>query len=307
MASPAVVGDAFCFTMRMTLIFSLSLLLAACTVAPDAGPAPDGPPAAPAADYETTLTRILQAVLTPGGLVDYQLLTTSYQDEFDSTLAAVEQFDPSLLTSDEAKLAFLMNAYNVRMLKNILDTPGATDIESEGLFDEFFQTPFRVAGFNMTLNQLENGILRLKDTVDGQELPAGLTAMRPSALDPRIHVGLNCAAVSCPRLRDEAFRAALVSSQLDAALADFADSPKLAITEGVSLTISSIVDWFGEDFDATGVPVGDYFLTVMNPSRPGYSTIQTVFQGNDTAAIRAVVAAEQQFSFAYNWTVNRAN
>lgn len=294
-------------TPRMILLPILALLLAACTVAPDAGPPPDGPPAAPAADYEATLTHILQAVVTPGGLVDYALLGSGFQAEFDSVLAAVEQFDPARLSSDADKLAFFMNAYNVRMLKNILDSPGVNNIETEGLFEEFFQTPFRVAGLNMTLNQLENGILRMKNTVDGLELPPGLVALRPSELDPRIHVGLNCAAVSCPRLRDGAFRAGAVSAQLEIALAEFADSPRLANTNGAELSISSLIDWFGEDFDATGVPVGDYFLAVMSPSRPGYETIRGVFEGNDTDEIRAIVAAEQSSVFAYDWTVNRAN
>lgn len=293
--------------MRMTLLLALTLMLAACTVAPDAGPPPEDQPVPPAADYEATLTRILQAVVTPGGLVDYGLLSSGFQAEFDSTLAAVEQFNPAVLTSDVEKLSFFMNAYNVQMLKNILDTPGVSNIETEGRFEEFFQTSFRVAGLNMTLNQLENGILRMKDTVDGQPLPEGLTAMRPSELDPRIHVGLNCAAVSCPRLRDESFSANTVSAQLDEALSEFADSPKLANVDGASLTISSLIDWFGEDFDGTGIPVGDYFLAVMSASRPGFGTIQSVFEGNDAAGIRAVVAGEQQFSFAYDWTVNRAN
>ena len=293
--------------VRMTLLLALVLTLAACTVAPDAGPPPDGPTVPPAANYEATLTRILQAVVTPGGLVNYTLLGSGFQAEFDSVLAAVEQFDRDRLTSDAEKLAFLMNAYNVRMLKNILNTPGATNIETEGRFEEFFQTSFRIAGLNMTLNQLENGILRLKDSVDGQPLPAGLLAMRPGELDPRIHVGLNCGAVSCPRLRDEAFRATNVSALLETALSEFADSPKLAISDGPILTISSLIDWFGEDFDSTGVPVGDYFLAVMSPSRPSFGTIQSVFEGNDAAAIRAVVAGELQYSFAYDWTVNRAN
>ncbi len=268
---------------------------------------PDGPPPAAAVDYEATLTRILDAVVTAGGLVDYALLRSGFQAEFDSVLAAVEQFDPTQLSSDADKLAFFLNAYNVRMLKNILDAPGVNNIETEGQFEPFFQTPFRVAGFNMTLNQLENGILRMQATVDGALVPAGLVALRPSELDPRIHVGLNCGAVSCPRLRDEAFRAAVVSNQLETALLEFADSPKLANVNGAEVAISSLIDWFGEDFDGTGVPVGNYFLEVMSPSRSGFATIQTIFEGRDTAGIRAVVLGEPGFQFAYDWTVNRAN
>ena len=47
--------------LRTTLQLAFALMLAACTVAPDAGPPSDGPPVPPAADYEATLTRIVQA------------------------------------------------------------------------------------------------------------------------------------------------------------------------------------------------------------------------------------------------------
>ncbi|NNF58559.1 MAG: DUF547 domain-containing protein [Rhodothermaceae bacterium] len=288
-------------------ILLCSVLVAACTVAPDAGPAPEASPAAPAADYEATLTRILTAVVTTDGLVDYDRLAADLQAEFDSVKAAVAQRNPVTLATDAQKLAFFLNAYNVWMLDNILGAPAVTNIAADNRFEAFFQTPFRVAGFNMTLNQLENGVLRFEDVVDGLVLPEGLQALRPSALDPRIHVGLNCAALSCPKLRREAFTPARVDAQLDAALADFANDDRLAAVDGSAVTLSSLLDWFGADFDASGMPTGDYFLAAMSPSRPDFATIQPILDGRDAAALRAFVEANADVQFGYDWTVNRAN
>jgi hypothetical protein len=141
--------------------------------------------------------------------------------------------------------------------------------------------------------------------VDGAPLPEGLRALRPSALEPRLHVGLNCAAVSCPRLRREAFTPGRLDAQLDAALADFVNEPRFADVDGGTVTLTSILDWFGEDFDASGRTAGDYFLAAMSPSRPGYATIRPILEGRAIAALRAYVAAASDVSFFYDWTVNR--
>ncbi|MDX1440267.1 MAG: DUF547 domain-containing protein [Rubricoccaceae bacterium] len=294
--------------MRLFHLFAIAtLLVAACSVAPDAGPAPGEPGSVPAEDYEVTLTRILQAVVSPGGLVDYGRIREEFELEFDSVLAAVQQYDPTSLTSDEEKKAFLINAYNVMVLEVLRNAPEVQNIEFDQRFEELFQTPFRIAGLNMTLNQLENGILRSQNVVDGLELPEGLRALRPLELDPRIHVGLNCGAVSCPVLQSEAFSSSTIDDVLDEALTVFVNSERFARVTGAELVLSSIVDWFGEDFDSTGIPAGDYLLAPMVPTRPGYQTLVGVLQGNDADAIRQVIAGEPTYRFDYDWTVNRLN
>lgn len=303
-------GGAPFVSARVPMLLSplaLALLLAACTVAPDAGPAGPALPPDPAADYEAALTEILQAVVSESGLVDYGRLGGDLAGDFAAVLAAVEGFDAATLMTDAEKRAFYLNAYNVRMLKNVLDAPEVDDVAEDARFEAFFQTPLRIAGFNMTLNQLENGVLRLQDTVDGQTLPEGLRALRPSTLDPRIHVGLNCAAVSCPRLRREAFTPEALEAQLAGALAEFANEARFAAVDGEAVTLTSLLDWFGEDFDASGQPAGDFFLAAMSPERPGYATIQPILAGRAAAALRAYVAAEPDVAFFYDWTVNRAD
>ena len=132
-----------------------------------------------------------------------------------------------------------------------------------------------------------------------------LSALQVRALDPRIHVGLNCAAVSCPRLRREAFTPDRVDEQLDDALADFANDARFADVDGNTVAFTTLLDWFGEDFDASGQPAGDFFLAAMSPSRPGYATIRPILEGRDAVALRTHVFATPGLSFVYDWTVNR--
>lgn len=143
-------------------------------------------------DYTTEFTDILSQIVTNDGLVRYRLLHGPLMDDFRSVLKAVEEFDVRTLTSDKEKLAFWMNAYNVQMLQNILENPDATNIIENGYADEFFKTPVRAAGLGITLDQIEHVLLRQ------QKGSPHLERHRIERFDPRLHVGINCAAVSCP-------------------------------------------------------------------------------------------------------------
>ncbi|HYE96523.1 MAG TPA: DUF547 domain-containing protein [Rubricoccaceae bacterium] len=280
-----------------------ALTLAACSSAPE--PAPAAPPTREDS-YEATLTRVLEAVVTPDGLVRYDVLATTYRPAFDSVLMAVETMDPARLTTDAEKLAFFLNAYNVRMLKHLLDAPAVTHLERDNRFDAFFKTPVRVARHDLTLNQLENGVLRRQDEVDGAPLPEALRAWRPGRLDPRLHVGLNCAAVSCPPLRRRAFTAENVDEELDAALREFVAGERFAGREGRELRLSSLLDWFGADFETGGQPLGDFFLAMMPADRSDAAALRTLLAGKTAAQLRAAVADDPNVAFHYDWTVNRA-
>lgn len=80
--------------------------------------------------------------------------------------------------------------------------------------------------------------------------------LRPIWGDPRIHYGLNCAALGCPNLQRQAFTAANCDRLLDAAAVAFVNHPRGArVDDGRRLTVSSIYVWFEDDFggDDAGV------------------------------------------------------
>lgn len=259
-------------------------------------------PVQPAPAYEAAWTDLLDEVVTDDGLVRYDLLAGPRRAGFDAVVEAVEGFDASTLTSDAEKLAFWLNAYNVKLVERVLEAGVPENIEAYG-FDFFFKTPVRVAGHDVTLDQIENILLRRQDG------PAALEALQVRRLDPRIHVGLNCGAVSCPRLRRRAFTAENVNAELDRAMRDFVNSPRHFYTEpapategGDNAVLSSLLDWFGDDFDATGKPAGDYLVGYMDADRPGYDRLRALLGGHTAAEIKA----HPNVAFAYRWDLNAA-
>jgi len=271
--------------MRFSLRFLLSVLLIGLATSATAQPSVEEP-----------LNRVLGAVVGTDGLVDYALLKRRHTNDLNAALDAITTTDPATLRSDPQKTAFLLNAYNAHVLKRVLDSPRARNLERQDLFGAFFETPVRIAGLRLTLNQIEHGILRRQNQVDGASVPVSARALRPRQLDPRIHAGLNCAAVSCPPLVREAFSATRLSGQLDRAWRAFLGSSRAALVEGNRVVVSSIFDWFASDFEQGNRRVGDVIAAASTNS-----TIQRALRGKTAANIRRA----GDVRFAYDWTVNR--
>lgn len=131
---------------------------------------------------------------------------------------------------DSGKLAFYMNAYNLYVIKQIIDQyPVGSPMDIEGFFD---QKKITVAGEQLTLNDLENKKIR-------------------SYSDPRIHFTLVCAAMGCPRLGNFAFTPELVEEQLEMQTRLALNDPKFIRSKGETLEISEIFKWYRSDFGET--------------------------------------------------------
>ncbi len=280
------------------------LALVACAETPEVAPVREADAVAAAsveepASYEEDWTDILEEAVTDDGLVRYERIGGPLAAEFSEVVAAIESFDAGTLATDAEKLAFWMNAYNVKLVERALEAGTPENIETYG-FDYFFKTPVRVAGRDVTLDQIENVILRRQDG------PAALEAMQPSRLDPRLHVGLNCGAVSCPRLRRRAFTPANVDAELDRAMRDFVNSPRHFRVEDETLVASSLLDWFAADWDSAGEPAGepagDYVLGYLDADRPGAARLRSLFEGRTAAEIKA----QPNVRFEYDWKLNAA-
>ena len=249
---------------------------------------------------EAPLDRVLGAVVRADGRVDYRRLAAEHRDDLDATLRAVARQDPAALRSDAQRTAFLVNAYNAHVLARVLDHPRAQNLERQELFDDFFRQPVTVAGLRMTLDQLEHGVLRRQPEVNGAAVPSALRALRPSRVDYRIHAALNCAAVSCPPLRDRAYRAATLDADLAARWRAFLNASDAVRLDGRRLVLSSLFDWFAGDFEDEGRPLGDVLLAGMPRQRA--ATYRRYLEGRSAAALRR----DRGVAFAYDWTVNRA-
>ena len=167
-------------------------------------------------------------------LVDYRTIKTN--GSLDKAYQMISTFKHEHLANREEKLAFYINAYNILALKMVADHwPTESIKDAGGLFSPVWDKPAGMLhGKTVTLGDVEHKILR----------PMG---------EPRIHLAIVCASVSCPDLRDEPFTAARLSDQLDDQTQRFLNNQGkgLKIEEKVIL-VSRIFDWFEEDFEVYG-------------------------------------------------------
>jgi len=137
----------------------------------------------------------------------------------------------------EQQLAFLINAYNAFTVELILtEYPEVTSIKELG---SLFSSPwkrkfFLLLGESQNLDGIEHELIRGSGRYD----------------EPLIHFAVNCASIGCPALLDEAFVAEKLDQQLlestERFLSDRSRNRFDARTG--TLEISSIFDWYAEDF-----------------------------------------------------------
>lgn len=141
---------------------------------------------------------------------------------------------PNSLSSKNDKLAFWMNAYNVLTI-DLISREGET--ESIKNLGSTFTSPWKahdwsISGQKYTLDNIEHNIIRKLG-------------------EPRIHFAINCAAKSCPDLRNEAYRASRLESQLeDQTQKTLGNRTKgYRVESNNTIRVSKVMDWFKEDFN----------------------------------------------------------
>ena len=177
---------------------------------------------------------VLKTYVSDRGLVDYKKLQTNRQelDQFNQALARVNTETYNSWSKSE-KLAFLINAYNSFTLQSIIDqNPLKKSIRD--ISGVWTRRKFAIAGLEKTLDNIEHDILRKEFN------------------EPRIHMALVCAAMSCPILRNEAYTAENLDSQLDDQTRKFITSSQgfEIDREQKIVYLSSIFKWFGKDWIA---------------------------------------------------------
>ena len=163
------------------------------------------------------------------------------------------------------QMAYWINLYNALTLRVVLDhypVDSIRDIDiSPGLFSDgpWGKKLIEVEGEAVSLDDIEHRILR------------------PIWRDPRVHYAVNCASLGCPNLALEPYLGATIDAQLDAAARDFVNSGRAVQFEGMDLVVSSIYDWFQEDFGSSDQDVIDHLMTYAEPkldmTLEGFSTI----------------------------------
>lgn len=173
---------------------------------------------------------LLARVVKDGG-VDYAALAAdpAALDAYLETLAAAD-FEA---LSRDGKLALLINAYNAFTLRLILDHYPLESIKDIPSAERWTAKRWALLGTTLSLDAIEHEYLRAKFQ------------------EPRIHFAINCASVSCPPLRAEAYTPAALEEQLaDQARYVHGQPTWLRYdAEANALELTQLYEWFGGDFE----------------------------------------------------------
>jgi len=134
----------------------------------------------------------------------------------------------------------ILEAYPVRSIRDIDISPG---LFSDGPWGKKLLT---VEGEEISLDDIEHRILR------------------PIWRDPRIHYAVNCASIGCPNLRPEAATAANSEAFLDAGAQAYVNHPRGSRVVDGRLVVSSIYQWFQEDFGGNDAGVISHLRRYAN-------------------------------------------
>ena len=208
-------------------------------------------------------------------LVNYAALKANPEElnRYLDQVAAVPERDFQRWTEMQ-QIAFLLNAYNAHTLRLIIDHYPVTSIKKiGGLFSGPWNLEIvRLFGQTTMLGYVEHQMLR------------------KHYREPRIHFAMVCAALGCPSLRAEAYRADRLDEQLDDQARQFlAATPKNRIDASARVVhLSPIFKWFSDDFEKQSGSV----LKFIQPYLP-------------EPARAAVARGGFKISYTdYDWTLN---
>ncbi|MDG1500348.1 MAG: DUF547 domain-containing protein [Planctomycetota bacterium] len=228
---------------------ALAFLLSACSCASDE-PKTLGPGTSTALNKQLAfdqqhplLDELLAEFVTPSG-VRYADLAMD-RGKLDRYLSVVQSVSPTELASwtRNQRYAFWINTYNAHILALIAANYPVESIRDLGgaVFGQVWDLeliPMGAhnpdgSGDNLSFGDIEHEILR------------------PDFQDARVHAAINCASESCPPLLPEAFVADRLDTQLTGVMEAFLGDPSRNLIDRASdhLQLSSIFDWFAEDFE----------------------------------------------------------
>lgn len=181
---------------------------------------------------------LLQTNVDEKGNVNYKGFI-SEKAKLQKYLDALSKEAPKRDWSKNEKLAYWINAYNAFTVKLIIDNYPTKSIKDLGGAIYKINTPWdikfiTIEGKSYDLNNIEHGILRKEFD------------------EPRIHFAVNCASISCPVLRNEAFVAGKLEQQLNEQTSRFINDPIRNKINSTTAELSKIFSWFKGDFTKDG-------------------------------------------------------
>jgi hypothetical protein len=230
--------------------------------------------------------------LDENGQVDYAKLQTSQTfDEMKQTSGLLPRIDPEEMIGDATRIAFWINLYNVLAIHGVLALGIRESVMEVPSF--FGVVAYRVGNFVLTLDEIENGVLR-------RNAPHPATGSRlfdnddprlrlcPSRVDPRIHAALVCASTSCPPVAFyEAFK---LEAQLELATLNYVASDVEVDDANQSVRVPITFRYYQSDFGR----VEGVRLFLLNHARDAHRD-----------ALEAAFQAGYELDYhRYDWSLN---
>ena len=194
--------------------------------------------------------------LDPNGLaVEYLLATRAGGDGVEGLAGQLAALPEGTLrqglADDVARKAFWLDIYNAEVVR-----AGIVDLKDRlTRFRHFRRASVAIAGRRLSLDAIENGILRRSQSRLGlgylpNPVPGSFErAHRVDRVDPRIHFALNCGATSCPPIA--AYDPARLDEQLELATKSYL-STEVEVEDDV-VRVPAVLLWYIGDF---GGPAG---------------------------------------------------
>lgn len=224
----------YCSFHMKILLFFLVLIFAGCETLK-----PENPHTEPV--NHSSFDGFLKKYIDGKGYVSYREALKD-SSSLRNYIRFLEENPPNEIKwSEEERLAYWINLYNSATVLLVLRNYPLESIKDIGasLQIPFVNTPWQIEFLNIEgkaydLDNIEHDIIRKQFD------------------EPRIHFALVCGAVSCPKLRNEAYVAKKLDSQLDEQAREFLrDSSKNTISRD-KVALSKLFRWYQGDFTKQG-------------------------------------------------------
>lgn len=173
---------------------------------------------------------LLQKYVSSQGNVNYKGFKAEH-GALKNYIKSLGENTPTDSWTKADKLAYWMNAYNALTVDLIVRNYPLNSIKD--ISKPWKQRLWELGAKLYSLEEIEHEILRKMN-------------------EPRIHFGIVCASISCPKLQNTAFETSTIEAQLTNAAKEFlADSTRNSISQN-TIKISKIFKWFTSDFKQNG-------------------------------------------------------
>ena len=212
----------------------------------------------------------------PSGItrLRYASVTAADRQALQQFLATLQGLPISTYNRREQQ-AYWVNLYNALTVSVILEHYPVQSIRDIrfgwGLFSAgpWKEKLLTIEGEKISLDDIEHRILR------------------PIWKDNRVHYAVNCASLGCPNLANAAYTTSNMEQLLEAGARAYVNHPRGAMCEAGACKISSIYDWFQDDFGGDTAGVREHLLRYAN------------------APLAAQLKAHRgTFAYDYDWKLN---